>query len=86
MRRTQPFVRAISSPSAELGVDVGGRVGLRSAFLPHISQEPEFSRTSIGYFVGSIDAQPWGSPMNRLAGDASRFGVAPQPFSEEEKI
>jgi hypothetical protein len=86
MRRSPTPLRAISSPSAELGVDVGGRIGLRSAFLPHISHEPDFPSTSLGHFVGSIDAREWGSPTVRLVGDASRTVAAPQPFSEEEKI
>jgi hypothetical protein len=82
MRRSP--LRAISSPSAEQSVDVAGRSRLRSAFLPHITQEPEVSRTSLGHFVGSTDAQDWSSP-SQLAGDANRPGPAPQPqFSEEE--
>jgi hypothetical protein len=84
MRRSLPPLRAISSPSAELGVDGTGRSQLRSAFLPHNNQEPEVSRSSLGYFVGSTDVQEWSSP-SQLAGDASRPGAAPQPqFSEEE--
>ena len=77
MRRSPSPLRAISSPSAELGVDVGGRIGLRSAFLPHITPEPEFPSTSLGHFVGSINAREWGSPMSRLRGDANRTGAAP---------
>jgi len=83
MRRSLPPLRALSSPSAELGVDGTCRSGLRSAFLPHNNQEPEVSRSSLGYFVGS-NAREWSSP-SQLAGDASRPGAAPQPqFSEEE--
>jgi hypothetical protein len=85
MRRSPSPLRALSSPSADIGVDVTGRLKFRSAFVPHISQEPEFSGTSLGQFVGSIDAREWGTP-SRLAGDVSRRGAAPQPFSEEEKI
>ena len=85
MRLSQPSLRAISSPSAELGVDVGGRIGLRSAFLPHINQDPEFPSSSRGHFVRSIDAWELGSPTSPLVGDPSRTVAAPQPISKEEK-
>ena len=86
MRRSPSPLRALSSPSADFGVDVMGRPKLRSAFLPHVSQDIEFPSASLGQFVGSIYAREWGSPTSRLVGDASWTGAAPQPFSEEEKI
>jgi hypothetical protein len=86
MCRSLPPLRTTSSPSAEPGVDLKDRPELRSAFLPHLNQEPKVARTSPGYFVGSTDVQEWSSP-SQLAGDASRPGAAPQPhFSEEEKL
>lgn len=84
MRRSPSPLRAISSPCAELGVDVGGRPKLRSAFVPHTIQGTEVLGYRFEHF-GSTDAQDWSSP-SPLAGDASRPGAAPQPFSEEEKI
>jgi hypothetical protein len=56
MRPSQPPLRANSSPSAELGVDVGGRARVRSAFIPHITREPKVAELSLGHFVGSTDA------------------------------
>jgi hypothetical protein len=86
MRRSLPPLRAISSPSAELGVDGTGRSQLRSAFLPHLNQEPAVSRSSLGYFVGSTDAQKGARPICRHPGDViAGPSAAPQPqFSEEE--
>jgi hypothetical protein len=85
MRRSLPPLRALSSPSAELGVDGTGRSQLRSAFLPHL-KEPEVSRSSLGYFVGSTDAQKGARPICRHPGDViAGPSAAPQPqFSEEE--
>jgi hypothetical protein len=83
MRRSPSPLRAISSPSAELGVDVR-RPGLRSAFLPHIIQEPGLSDLAFGYFPGSTDAQS-GARSSQPDGDLARFSAAPHPFSEEEK-
>lgn len=57
MRRSLSPLRVTSSASAELGVDVGGRPKLRSAFLPHITQEPEVPDFDVGHFVDSTDAQ-----------------------------
>ena len=82
MRRSQSPLRAISSPSAEPGVD-GGRIGLRSAFLPHMTQEPEVSGFVLGHFVGSIDASP-GARHFQPAGDPAGSSAAPHPISEEE--
>ena len=82
MRRSPSPLRAISSPSAEPGVD-GGRTGLRSAFLPHTTQEPEVSDIDLGHFVDSTDAPP-GARHFQLAGDLAGSGAAPRPISEEE--
>lgn len=57
MRRSSTPLRATSSPSAGNGVDVKGRPKLRSAFLLHTRQEPEFPKPSLGLSVGSTDAQ-----------------------------
>ena len=86
MRRSLPPLRAISSPSAELGVDGTGGSQLRSAFLPHINQEPEVSGSSLGYFAGLTDAQNGARPICRHPGDViAGPSAAPQPqFSEEE--
>jgi len=83
MRRSLSPLRATSSPSAELGVDVEGRPKLRSAFLPHITQEPEVSELAFGPFMGSTDAT-FGAHPFRPAGDPAGPSAAPHPFSEEE--
>lgn len=86
MRRSPSPLRATSSPSAELGVDVKDRPGLRSAFLPHLNQEPEVPRSNLGYFMGSTDAQNGARLICRHPGDViAGPSAAPQPqFSEEE--
>lgn len=78
MRRSPTPLRAISSPSAEPGVD-GGRIGFRSAFLPHITQEPEVSEFVLGHLVGSTDA-PNGAHHFQPAGDLAGSGAAPHPI------
>jgi hypothetical protein len=83
MRRSPSPLRVTSSPSAETGVDVR-RPRLRSAFLPHIIQEPGVSDLAFGYFPGSIDA-PQGARSSDQLETCARSSAAPHPISEEEK-
>ena len=83
MRRSPSPLRVTSSPSAELGVDVR-RPQLRSAFIPHMIEEPELSGLTAGHFMGSTNATRGARSFGQLETCAGS-SPAPHPISEEEK-
>jgi hypothetical protein len=84
MRRSPSPLRATSSPSAERGIDVGGRPKVRSALIRHIVQEPEMFDFSVGQFVGSTVAQR-GVRSSRPAGDLAGVSAALHPILRRRK-
>jgi hypothetical protein len=82
MRRSPSPLRATSSPSAELGVDVAGLRNMRQACFQPFNQQPEVSSFCLGHLVGSTHPQIGARSMCRHPGDViAGPSAAPNPQS-----
>ena len=80
MRRSVPPLRATSSPSAEVGVDVAGLRNMRQACLQPFNQQPEVPSFYLGHLVGSTHPQIGARSMCRHPGDViAGPSAAPHP-------